>query len=129
MTLSVAELVLNARARIQEIAAAELPRWREVGAALIDVREPAEYATGHIEGAINIPRGVLEFEVQATPALDNVTDPALALRDRPIVLYCRSGGRAALAADSLQQMGFTRVVSLAGGIGAWREAGGTVIMR
>lgn len=129
MTLSVAELVLNARARIQEIAGAELPRWREAGAALIDVREPAEYATGHIEGAINIPRGVLEFEVQATPALDNVTDPALALRDRPIVLYCRSGGRAALAADSLQQMGFTRVVSLAGGIGAWREAGGTVIMR
>ena len=129
MTLSVAELVLNARARIQEIAATELPRWREAGAALIDVREPAEYATGHIEGAINIPRGVLEFEVQATPALDNVTDPALALRDRPIVLYCRSGGRAALAADSLQQMGFTRVVSLAGGIGAWREAGGTVIMR
>ena len=129
MTLSVAELVLNARARIQEIAGAELPRWREAGAALIDVREPAEYATGHIEGAINIPRGVLEFEVQATPALDNVTDPALALCDRPIVLYCRSGGRAALAADSLQQMGFTRVVSLAGGIGAWREAGGTVIMR
>ena len=129
MTLSVAELVLNARARIQEIAGAELPRWREAGAALIDVREPAEYATGHIEGAINIPRGVLEFEVQATPALDNVTDPALALRDRPIVLYCRSGGRAALAADSLQQMGFTRVVSLAGGIGAWREAGGAVIMR
>lgn len=129
MKLSVAELVLNARARIQEIAGAELPRWREAGAALIDVREPAEYATGHIEGAINIPRGVLEFEVQATPALDNVTDPALALRERPIVLYCRSGGRAALAADSLQQMGFTRVVSLAGGIGAWREAGGTVIMR
>ena len=129
MKLSVAELVLNARARIQEIAAAELPRWREVGAALIDVREPAEYATGHIEGAINIPRGVLEFEVQATPALDNVTDPALALRDRPIVLYCRSGGRAALAADSLGQMGFTRVVSLAGGIGAWREGGGAVVMR
>lgn len=129
MKLSVAELVLNARARIQEIAGAELPRWREAGAALIDVREPAEYATGHIEGAINIPRGVLEFEVQATPALDNVTDPALALRERPIVLYCRSGGRAALAADSLQQMGFTRVVSLAGGIGAWREAGGAVIMR
>ena len=129
MKLSVAELVLNARARIQEIAGTELPRWREAGAALIDVREPAEYATGHIEGAINIPRGVLEFEVQATPALDNVTDPALALRERPIVLYCRSGGRAALAADSLQQMGFTRVVSLAGGIGAWREAGGTVIMR
>ena len=129
MKLSVAELVLNARARIQEIAGAELPRWREAGAALIDVREPAEYATGHIEGAINIPRGVLEFAVQATPALDNVTDPALALRDRPIVLYCRSGGRAALAADSLQQMGFTRVVSLAGGIGAWREAGGAVIMR
>lgn len=93
------------------------------------MREPAEYATGHIEGAINIPRGVLEFEIRASAELDNVTDPALAVRDRPLVLYCRSGGRAALAAESLGRMGFTRVVSLAGGIGAWREGGGAVVMR
>lgn len=129
MSTSAAQLVQAARARIREIAAPELPAWRGQGAVLVDVREPAEYATGHIEGAINIPRGVLEFEIQASAELDSVTDPALAARDRPLVLYCRSGGRAALAADSLGQMGFTRVASLAGGIGAWREGGGAVVMR
>jgi len=129
MPLSAAELVQAARTRIREIGAAELPAWRDQGSVLVDVREPAEYATGHIEGAINIPRGVLEFEIRASAELDNVTDPALAVRDRPLVLYCRSGGRAALAAESLGRMGFTRVVSLAGGIGAWREGGGAVVMR
>ncbi len=129
MPLSAAELVQAARTRIREIGAAELPAWREQGSVLVDVREPAEYGTGHIEGAINIPRGVLEFEIRASAELDNVTDPALAVRDRPLVLYCRSGGRAALAAESLGRMGFTRVVSLAGGIGAWREGGGAVVMR
>ena len=129
MSTNAAQLVQAARARIREIAAPELPAWRGQGAVLVDVREPAEYATGHIEGAINIPRGVLEFEIQASAELENVTDPALAARDRPRVLYCRRGGRAALAADSLGQMGFTRVVSLAGGIGAWREGGGAVVMR
>jgi rhodanese-related sulfurtransferase len=129
MSLSAAEMVQAARARIREIAAAELPAWREQGSVVVDVREPAEYATGHIEGAINIPRGVLEFEIHASTELGNVTDPALAARDRPLVLYCRSGGRAALAAESLGRMGFTRVASLAGGIGAWRDGGGAVVMR
>ena len=129
MSASAAQLVHAALTRIREIAAPELQSWRGQCAVLVGVREPAEYATGHIEGAINIPRGVLEFEIQASAELENVTDPALAVRDRPLVLYCRSGGRAALAADSLGQMGFTRVVSLAGGIGAWREGGGAVVMR
>jgi rhodanese-related sulfurtransferase len=129
MSLTAADMVQAARARIREIAAAELPAWREQGSVLVDVREPAEFATGHIEGAINIPRGVLEFEIQASAELDNLTDPALAARDRPLVLYCRSGGRTALAAESLGRMGFTRVASLAGGIGAWRDGGGAVVMR
>lgn len=129
MSPSAAEMVQAARARIREITAPELQAWRGQGAVVVDVREPAEYATGHIEGAINIPRGVLEFEIQASAELGNVTDPALAARDRPLVLYCRSGGRAALAADSLGQMGFSRVASLAGGIGAWREGGGAVVVR
>jgi rhodanese-related sulfurtransferase len=56
-------------------------------------------------------------------------DPALALRDRAITLYCRTGGRSALAADALQQMGFSKVRSMAGGITAWTERGHPVTTR
>lgn len=122
MTVTATDLVAEARARIREVAPSALgaPPAR---ATLIDVREPAEFATGHLAGAVNIPRGLLEFQVDAQPAVANVTDPALADRQRPLVVYCRTGGRAALAADSLQRMGFTDVRSLAGGIEAWIAAG------
>lgn len=96
---------------------------------VIDVREPAEFATGHVPGAVNIPRGVLEFEIEAHPAVGCATDAALADRQRSIVVYCRSGGRAALAALSLQQLGFTDVRSMAGGIMAWSAAGLQVVAR
>ena len=122
-----ADLVSEARARIVE-ATPEQARDALPGSIVIDVREPAEYASGHIEGAVNIPRGVLEFEVAAHPAFGNVTDPALADRTAPILLYCRSGGRAALAARALDAMGFTRVRSVEGGIQAWIEAGFPVSM-
>ena len=98
--------------------------WLNQGeAVLIDVREPAEYAQGHLPGAINLPRGVLEFQIHAHPAMACTTSEALAVADRELVLYCRTGGRSALAADSLQALGFTRVRSLAGGLTAWRNAG------
>ncbi len=75
---------------------------------------------GHIPDAVNIPRGVLEFEVAAHPALANeITAPELAHHERPICVYCRSGGRSAVAAQSLQEMGFTSVTSLAGGLLDW----------
>jgi len=113
MALTANQLVEHARGRIVEIAphafAAE-----DAGAVLIDVREPAEFATGHLPGAVNIPRGVLEFQVGS--------HPALAGPPRPIVLYCRSGGRAALAALSLSMLGFDGVRSLTGGIMGWTEA-------
>lgn len=117
-----ADLVAEARATIVEIAPSALGAGHGE-TALIDVREPAEFASGHLAGAINIPRGVLEFQVDAHPAIANVTAPALAHRQRPLVLYCRTGGRAALAAASLQRLGFTNVRSLAGGIEAWIAAG------
>lgn len=122
MTPTAADLVADARRQIREIAPqdyAALP----AGQVLIDVREPAEYATGHIAGAVNIPRGVLEFEVDAHPAVANVSDPALSRKERPLYLYCRTGGRAALAALSLQRLGFVDVRSIAGGIVAWTGAG------
>lgn len=126
--LTVSDLVADARQRIREVAPAAF-QGNAGDAVLIDVREPAEFDTGHLPGAINIPRGVLEFQVDAHPAVANATDPALAHRERPLVLYCRTGGRAALAADSLQKLGFADVRSIAGGIEAWREAGLPVVTR
>ena len=110
MARTVQDLVAEARGRIEEIAPDQLAAQDDC--VLIDVREPAEYAQGHLPGAINLPRGVLEFQIHA-----------LAVADRELVLYCLTGGRSALAADSLQALGFTRVRSLAGGLTAWRNAG------
>ena len=75
---------------------------------LIDVRENDEFRAGHLPGARGIGRGILEYHIR-----DEVPQP-----DREIVLYCRGGNRSALAADSLQNMGYTNVHSLQGG---WRE--------
>lgn len=80
---------------------------------LLDVREPNEYAEGHIDDAILLPRGVLEFKYMQIPAL---TDKAKAL-----LVYCRTGGRSALAARTLQQLGYTNVLSMAGGFEAWQK--------
>lgn len=121
MPVSATDLVARARHAIREITPADLPH--HAGTVLLDVREPAEFATGHLPGAVNIPRGVLEFEIAAHPAVANVTDPALADRAREIVIYCRSGGRAALAALALQELGFTAVSSVRGGLNACIEAG------
>lgn len=120
------QLVAEAKARIREIGAADLASLRDRGAPVIDVREPAEYAAGHLPGAISIPRGVLEFEVDGHPAVNGERDPALAHRDRPVVLYCRTGGRSALAAEALLRLGFTEPLSLAGGYTGWTDAGGEV---
>lgn len=127
MHRSANDLVAAARARIREVAPADYAA--APAPVLIDVREPAEFETGHLPGAINIPRGMLEFQVDAHPAVANVTDPALAHRERPVVVYCRTGGRAALAAVALQSLGFSDVRSIAGGITGWTEAGLPVTMR
>ena len=127
-SITASDLVAEARAKIREVAPGAF-HAAVADAVVIDVREPSEFETGHIPGAINIPRGVLEFQVDAHPAVANATDPALAHRERPLVLYCRTGGRAALAADNLQKLGFADVRSIAGGIEAWREAGLPVVTR
>ncbi|WP_447939261.1 rhodanese-like domain-containing protein [Pseudoxanthomonas mexicana] len=120
MARTVQDLVIEARSRIQEIAPDQLAAQDDC--VLIDVREPAEYVQGHLPGAINLPRGVLEFQIHAHPAMACTSSEALAVADRELVLYCLTGGRSALAADSLQALGFTRVRSLAGGLTAWRNA-------
>ncbi|HET9049463.1 MAG TPA: rhodanese-like domain-containing protein [Chiayiivirga sp.] len=123
MPLTANDLIADARTRVTQVSAADFHRESPGSTVLIDVREPGEFAEGHLPGAINLPRGVLEFKIEAHPALACQTSPALADRERAIVVYCLSGGRAMLACDSLQKLGFTRIRSLTGGIGAWREAG------
>ena len=123
-----ADLVAEARAKIREVDPAAF-RENPVGAVVIDVREPAEFETGHIPGSINIPRGVLEFQVDAHPAVANVSDEALYHKERPIVVVCRTGGRAALSAVNLQRLGFSNVRSITGGVIAWGEAGMPLVVR
>lgn len=106
-------LVNAARARIQEIPATQLAAalHAQPEALLIDVREDAEYAAGHLIGALHLGRGVLERDIER-----HVPDP-----DTPLYLYCGGGYRSALAADSLRQMGYRRAVSVDGGWKALRE--------
>jgi rhodanese-related sulfurtransferase len=87
------------------------PSWH-----FVDVREPDEFAEGHVPGARNSPRGFLEVKADLE---HHKRDPWLADRARPIVLYCGGGNRSALAARTLQEMGFTSVVSLAEGWKGW----------
>jgi rhodanese-related sulfurtransferase len=107
--------VLAARARIREVSLAEAEAALREADAVIDVREPDEYAAGHLPGAILVPRGLLEFKLGS--------DEKLSARDRRLLLYCKTSGRAALAAAALQEMGYLHVQSLAGGYDAWVAAG------
>ncbi len=126
MPYTAQDLVAQARAVIEEIDSEHLRALQAEGVAVIDVREPAEFAAGHVSGAVNIPRGVLEFEVDGHPALNFKTDPHLSHRREPVILYCRTGGRSALAAEALKRLGFDRPLSLAGGYTRWVETGDAV---
>ncbi len=93
---------------------------RPSSALLIDVREADEVSQGKIAGAIHIPRGTLEMDIaRLIPAGQDETF----LKGRDILLYCRSGKRSALAAESLGRMGLPRVFSMAGGYQAWTASG------
>lgn len=109
------DLVLEAKAQIREVALEEAETAIRAADVLLDVREADEFHAGHIPGALNIPRGLLEFKLS--------DDPALCARELNIVLYCKTSGRAALAACALQAMGYRHVQSLAGGFDAWSAAG------
>ena len=115
MTMTPPQLVAEAMAQIQQIDIASTGAHLAQGRPVIDVREPGEYQAGHLPGAVNIPRGVLEFKIGDNAALAN--------KDLPIVLYCKTGGRAALSAVNLQRMGYTQVRSLSGGYDGWVSGG------
>ncbi|MCH8880432.1 MAG: sulfurtransferase [Planctomycetes bacterium] len=108
-------LVNDAKSRITECTVADVKPRLDAGEKffLVDVREEREYAAGHLPGAAHLGKGVIERDIeQAVP--DTATE---------IVLYCGGGYRSALAADNLQKMGYSNVISMDGGIRAWREAG------
>ncbi len=109
------DLVMAARQKCRELGPEQALEQIRHADALIDVREPDEYAAGHLAGAIHIPRGVREFRMNKTPELDR--------RDVKLVLYCLTGGRAALAACALQEMGYLNVQVVAGGYEGWLAAG------
>jgi len=115
MTVTVQELVAAAKQQITEI---DLTAAQgQLGSSLIlDVREPAEYAAGHLPGAVNIPRGLLEFKIDSHPDFQGKQQSA-------IVVYCQTGGRSALATQTLNQLGYGGAVSMAGGFKAWSESG------
>ena len=112
-----ADLIREAKGRIKEVSTDDVRAMQQRGEepVLVDVREPNETALGRAKGALVIPRGTLEGVVEAQVP-----------RDRPVVIYCASGNRSALAADTLQQMGYGNVASLAGGFRAWATGGGEV---
>jgi rhodanese-related sulfurtransferase len=108
-------MVEQARAQIQELSAEQtLARLQAGGGlALVDVREDREWQAGHAAGAIHLGKGIIERDIEATvPDLD-----------AEVVLYCGGGYRSALAALALQQMGYRRVWSMAGGWKAWVALG------
>jgi rhodanese-related sulfurtransferase len=112
-----ADLIAEAKARIRELSprAAIDEQARGGHLVLLDVRDAQEVNLGKIPGALHISRGNLETKVDA-----------LIPREARVVIYCASGNRSALAAETMQQMGYSDVASMAGGIRGWIDAGGEV---
>ncbi|UWQ21699.1 rhodanese-like domain-containing protein [Jannaschia sp. W003] len=122
MAKSSKDYVAEAKASVETLDHEALRRKVEAGALVVDVRDPTEVAaSGRIPGAANVSRGMLEF--RADP--DSPYHDARFAKDREVVVYCASGGRAALAAKTLGEMGYEKVWS-GGGFKEWQEAGGEV---
>lgn len=113
------KLVNEARKWIVETDAASVKARLDRGEKLtiIDVREDGEFAVDHVPGAIHMGKGIIERDIEA-----RVSDA-----DAEVVLYCGGGYRSALAAEALKKMGYRNVISMDGGIRAWREAGYPVV--
>jgi rhodanese-related sulfurtransferase len=109
------KLVQDAKARVKELTVDQVKARQDRGEKLIliDVREDNEWAKDHLPGAIHLGKGIIERDVE-----DRFPDP-----NAEIILYCGGGFRSALAANNLQKMGYTRVISMDGGIRDWREKG------
>jgi rhodanese-related sulfurtransferase len=111
------DLIEEAKTRIKEVTPSEAMRMSEADPSIVylDVREPNEWNLGRIPSAIFIARGNLESRIEATIP-----------REKKIIIYCARGNRSALAADTLQQMGYSDVASMSQGFLGWVDAGGEV---
>lgn len=114
---SAAELFAESKSRIREVSVAETVATRasDASAVLIDVREDREWNLGHAAGAVHMSRGTLESKI-------DVAVP----REAAVILYCASGNRSALAAESLMAMGYANVSSMSGGFRGWVDVNGDV---
>jgi rhodanese-related sulfurtransferase len=112
-----ADLLNDARKRVKEVSPKDVRKMQERGdnVVLLDVREPQEWNLGHLPRAIHIPRGQLETAIEGRVP-----------REQKVVIYCASGNRSIFAADTLQQMGYDDVASMARGFRGWAEDGGEV---
>lgn len=117
---SVTEMVDRAKAKVTRI---DMKEFKQVldskkDITVIDVRERSEYADGHVPGAINLPRGVIEFKIWPYVGYPEKTD-----MNKRIYLYCKTGGRVSLAAKSLQDLGFTNLIVVDMQFADWQAAG------
>ena len=115
-----AQMVAEAKQRIDNLSVDEVAAEFAAGTVThVDIREPAELEGGSIPGMVHAPRGMLEFYAcPSSPYHREELEP-----NRRIILYCASSGRSALAADMLQQLGYTDVAHLDGGFNAWKTGG------
>jgi len=109
------KIVDESRKRVRELTVDDVKTKMDRGETflLIDVREESEFAKDHLPKAIHLGKGIIERDIE-----ERVPETAA-----PLVLYCGGGYRSALAADNLQKMGYTNVISMDGGIREWREKG------
>ena len=109
------KLVNDAKTRVRECNVQDVKKRLDGGEKfyLVDTREESEWARGHLPGAIHMSKGIVERDIEQE----------IADRNAPIVLYCGGGFRSALAADNVQKMGYTNVISMDGGWRGWTEAG------
>ncbi len=122
MPTTAKSLVEAANAAVPKISGKEAQEMVAKGAVIVDIRDSAEVAaTGKAAGAVHIPRGSLEFKADLSSP---TAEKSLAL-DKPVILHCASGGRAALAGKLLKDFGYDKVFNL-GGFKDWVEAGGKV---
>ena len=112
--VSAQDLVAAAKQQISEVNVANAKQLlKEGNIVIVDVREESEYAAGHLDNAVLLPRGVLEFKIGSVPELAD--------KSKAVLVYCRTGGRSAMAAQTMQTLGYTNVLSMAGGFEAWQK--------
>ena len=113
MPKSYADLLREARSQIREVSPREVETLPAGAATIVDVREASEWEQGHLPGANHISKSYIEQQIEG----------AVPDRDAPVILYCAGGVRSLFAAQTLAEMGYTNVASMAGGFGAWKGAG------